>query len=107
MMLEWSAGQVTEITQELTDLEFWPTLTNVERGVRNLEFVLQCTQDLRPVMQFVDSFDETVTLSPCSKAARWAHHSVGGARRPRMMNRVVVQTWIWKMLRRASGFKGI
>ena len=41
MMLEWSAEQATEITQELIDLEFLPTLTNVDRGVRNLEFVLQ------------------------------------------------------------------
>ena len=38
-MLE-SAEQVTEITTELIDLEFLPS-TNVERGVRNLEFELQ------------------------------------------------------------------
>ena len=41
MMLEWSAENVTEITQELTDQDALPTSTNVERGVRNLEFVLQ------------------------------------------------------------------
>ena len=37
----WSAEQVTEITQKLIDPEFLPTATNVERGVPNLEFVLQ------------------------------------------------------------------
>ena len=41
MMLVWSAEQAAEITTELVDLEFLPTSTNVERGVRNLEFVLQ------------------------------------------------------------------
>ena len=41
MMLEWPAEFVTEITQELIDLEFLPTSTYVERCVHNLEFVLQ------------------------------------------------------------------
>ena len=39
MMVEWSAEQATEITQEHVGLEFTPTATNVERGVLNLEFV--------------------------------------------------------------------
>ena len=41
MMLGWSAEQAAEITTELIDLNILPTSTNVERGVRNLEFVLQ------------------------------------------------------------------
>ena len=40
-MLEWSAEQATEITETAVDLEFLPTVTNVERGVQNLEFLLQ------------------------------------------------------------------
>ena len=40
-MVVWSAEQAAEITTELIDLEFLPTSTNVDRGVRNLEFVLQ------------------------------------------------------------------
>ena len=40
-MLEWPAEQVTDVTQELIDVEFLPPSTNVERGVQNLEFVLQ------------------------------------------------------------------
>ena len=32
MILECSAEQVTEVTQELIDLDFWPTSTNVEKG---------------------------------------------------------------------------
>ena len=36
MMLEWSAEQVTETLQELIDLEYLPTATNVERGAPNL-----------------------------------------------------------------------
>ena len=32
---------MSRITTELIDLEFLPTSTNVKRGVRNLEFVLQ------------------------------------------------------------------
>ena len=41
MMLVWSAEQAAEITTELIDLEFFCRLRRVERGVRNLEFVLQ------------------------------------------------------------------
>ena len=41
MMLEWAAEQPTEITTTAIDLEFLPTDTNVDRGVQNLEFVLQ------------------------------------------------------------------
>ena len=33
-MLEWSAEQATEITTTAIDMEFLPTVTNVERGVR-------------------------------------------------------------------------
>ena len=41
MMFGWSAEQVTEITMEEVDLEFTPSVTNTERRVTNLEFVLQ------------------------------------------------------------------
>ena len=41
MILEWSAEQVTEVTQKLIDLDFWPTSTNVEKGLSNLDYVLQ------------------------------------------------------------------
>ena len=40
-MLEWAAEQPTETTTTAIDLEFLPTSTNQERGVQNLEFVLQ------------------------------------------------------------------
>ena len=41
LMLEWAAEQSTEITTTAIDLEFLPTDTNEDRGVQNLEFVLQ------------------------------------------------------------------
>ena len=41
MMLEWSTAQAAKITTEHIDLEFLPTSTNQEGGVRNLKFVLQ------------------------------------------------------------------
>ena len=41
MMLEWAAEQPTEITTTAIDLEFLRTDTNEDRGVQNLEFVLQ------------------------------------------------------------------
>ena len=40
-MLEWAAEQETEITTTAINLEFLPTDTNVDRGLQNLEFVLQ------------------------------------------------------------------
>ena len=41
IMLEWAAEQTTEISAELIDREFWSTAMDQERGVRNLEFILQ------------------------------------------------------------------
>ena len=41
MMLEWAAEQPTEITTTAIDLEFLPTDTNEDRGVQNLEFMVQ------------------------------------------------------------------
>ena len=41
MMLEWAAEQTIEITTTAIDLEFLPSETNVDRGEKNLEFVLQ------------------------------------------------------------------
>ena len=41
MMLELAAEQATEITMTAIDLEFLSTEANVDRGVQNLEFVLQ------------------------------------------------------------------
>ena len=41
MMLEWAAEQPTEITTTAIDLELLPTDTNEDRGVQNVEFVLQ------------------------------------------------------------------
>ena len=32
MMLEWAGEQETEITRKAVDLEFLPTVTNLERG---------------------------------------------------------------------------
>ena len=40
-ILEWAADQTVEITTTAIDLEFLPSETNVDRGVQNLEFVLQ------------------------------------------------------------------
>ena len=41
MMLQLAAEQTVEIATELINREFLPTATNQERGVQNLEFVLQ------------------------------------------------------------------
>ena len=40
-MLGWAAEQTTEITTELINREFLPIATSQERGVQNVEFVLQ------------------------------------------------------------------
>ena len=41
MILEWAAEQPTEITTTAIDLEFLLTDKNEDRGVQNLEFVMQ------------------------------------------------------------------
>ena len=40
-MLEWAAEQSTEITTTAIDLESLPTDANKDKGVQNLEFMLQ------------------------------------------------------------------
>ena len=43
-MLEWTSGHTTDISIELIHREFLPTATNKQRGVQNLQFVLQQLQ---------------------------------------------------------------
>ena len=43
MMPEWAAEQPKEITMSAIDLEFLPTDANKDRGVQNVDFVLQQT----------------------------------------------------------------
>ena len=53
MTLEWAAEQPTEITRTAIDLEFLPTDTKGDRGVQNLEFVLQQTHSaLMPLASY-------------------------------------------------------
>ena len=68
MMVVWSAEQAAEITTELIDLEFLPTSTNVERGVRNLEFVLQ--QMHTALMALL--VKRQMTLLPTRGRSRWS-----------------------------------
>ena len=67
MMLEWSAEQAGAITTGLVDLEFLSTSTNQERGVQNLEFVLQQMHSFpaRVMMQ--------MTFSPTRGTTHWWH----------------------------------
>ena len=69
-MLEESTEQVTEITTELIDLEFLPTLTKVERGAREQSGVRAAADGHSthgsPVRKLM-------TLSPTRGRARWRH----------------------------------
>ena len=73
-VLEWAAEQATGITTTAIDLEFLPMDTNVDRGVQNLEFVLQ--QFSRVVKR--------MTLSPTRGRTRFGH---GGDGRSYMIRR--------------------
>ena len=64
MMLEWAAEQTTEITTELIDCEFLPTATNQERGVQNLEFVLQ---QVHTALVALTSFEANDTVANSRK----------------------------------------
>ena len=64
MMLEKSVEQATEITTTAIDLEFLPTVTNVERGVRNLEFVLQ---QMHTALMAHTSYEENDTVATSRK----------------------------------------
>ena len=71
MMLEWAAEQPTEITTAAIDLEFLPTATNQERGVQNLEFVLQQMHTALMALTSYEANDMVVN-------SRWRHG--GGCR---------------------------
>ena len=62
MMLEWAAEQATEITTTAIDLKFLPKDTNEDRGVQNLEFVLQ---------EMHTALMTRMTLSPSRGRIRW------------------------------------
>ena len=70
MMQEWSAEQVTKITQELINLEFLPTVTNVDRGELNQEFVLQ---QMDTALMALTSYEanDTVTNSRKNPLEAW------------------------------------
>ena len=63
-MLEWAAEQPTEITTELINREFLPTATNQERGVQNLEFVLQ---QLQTALLALTSYEANDTVANSRK----------------------------------------
>ena len=70
MMLEWSAEQATEITTTAIDLEFLPTVTNVERGVQNLECVLQ---QMHTALMAPTSYEARDTVANSRKNPLWRH----------------------------------
>ena len=64
-----AAEQPTEITTTAIDLEFLPTDTNEDRGVQNLEFVLQ---QMHTALKALTSFEANDIV------AKLAEESVGG-----------------------------
>ena len=67
MMLEWAAEQGTEITRKAVDLEFLPTVTNLERGDQNLEFgCSRCTR-----CRWRSRAMKPTTLSPTRGRIHW------------------------------------
>ena len=69
MILEWSAEQTTEIATGLINRELLPTATNQERGVQNLEFVLQ---QMHTALMALTSYDGE------RHCCQLAEESVGG-----------------------------
>ena len=59
MMLEWTAEQPTEIATTAIDLEFLSTDSNEERGVQNLEFVLQ---EMHTALMTLTSYETNDTV---------------------------------------------
>ena len=75
--LEWAAEQPTEITTTAIDLEFLPTDANADRGVQNLEFVVQQMHTALTSMK-------RTTLSPTRERI---HRRRGGDSRSDMIRR--------------------
>ena len=73
-VLEWAAEQTTEITTELINREFLPTATNQERGVQNLEFVLE---QMHTALMALTSYEATDIVAN-SRKTHWRHG--GGCR---------------------------
>ena len=64
---EWAAEQTTEISTELINRAFLPTATNQERGVQNLESVLQ---QMNTAHMALTSYEE-MTLLPTRGRTHW------------------------------------
>ena len=78
-MLEWSAVQATEISTTAIDLEFLPAGTNVERGVPNLEFVLQQMHTALMALTNCEA-DDIVAEDPVGVVAKTAESEICFAR---------------------------
>ena len=72
MMLEWTAEAGHGNHEQLTDLEFLPIATNVDRGARNLQFVLQQIHTQHSWSQRVVRPDDTVAQLPEEPTSSWA-----------------------------------
>ena len=64
IMLEWAAEQPTDITTTAIDLEFLPTDANEDRGVLNLEFVLQ---QMHTTLMALTSYEANDTVANSRK----------------------------------------
>ena len=69
MMLEWSSVQTMEISTEFIDREFLPIMTNQERAIQNLEFVLQQVHTARVLSRV----KRRTTLLPTRGRTHWMH----------------------------------
>ena len=70
-MLEWAAEQPTGTTTTAIDLEFLPTETNEDRGVQNLEFVLQQMRTALVVLSSYEVVKDIVANSRKNPLEAW------------------------------------
>ena len=108
MMLEWAAEQPTEITTTAIDLEFLPTDANKDRGVQNLEFVLQ---QMHTALMALPSYeaDDFVANSPKNPSEAWRRlqkrydPTTGG--RKRNLLRTIISPGRCSLLERQAGIE--
>ena len=88
MMLEWAAEQTTEITTELINREFLLTATNQERGLQNLDFVLQ---QMHTALMALSSYEanDIVPNSRKNPLEAWRRLPTSGRRKRNLLRTII------------------
>ena len=91
MMLELAAEQTSDITTTAVDLEFLPSVTNADREVQNLDFVLQQMHTALMCLASYEANDRVANSrkNPLEAWRRLRHDPTTGGRKRNFLRTII------------------